>query len=198
MVVGEEVVETDVVFVGDVVGAVSREEPVEVIAAAVLLLLLLAPGAVEVLVDIVVGVVRGEEPVEVAAGLLLAAAAGLLLAPEAMHIHVPRTWMFGLSDACAVQRRVVEAVVAVGAVKGKKNQGTEDSARKTSARGRKSENFVVVVVVVVGKLGGEEGTVDGIVTRTNPCRQSTAPFVHSHPHDVCQTTYADGRCHGIN
>ena len=83
-----------------------------------------------------------------------AAAAGLLLAPEAMHIHVPRAWVLGLSDARAVQRRVVKAVVAVGEVEGK-NQGTEDSAHKTSARGRNPENFVFVVVV--GKLGGRRG-----------------------------------------
>ena len=99
-----------------------------------------------------------------------------------------------MPDARAVQRRVVKTVIAVGEVEGK-NQGTVNSARKTSARGRNPENFVFVVVV--GE-GGEEGTVDGIVTRTNPCRQRMGPFVHSHPHDVCLTTYADGRGHGPN
>ena len=48
---------------------------------------------------------------------------------------------------------MVEAVLAVGAEKGERNQGTEDSARETSARGRNPESFVVVVVVV-WKFGG--------------------------------------------
>ena len=87
----------------------------------------------------VVGAVVGEEIVEIVAAAVLL----VLLVPEAVRVHGPWARVLGLTDANAVKRRVVDAVLDAGAEKvGEQDRGTKDSACETSARGRNPEIFV--------------------------------------------------------